>query len=347
MYRDTVAPQTTPAPRIGEWLSEAFSLFGQQWQVWVGQGLVCLFIGYAPSILGMIAYMAIVFGSGFATSSSDPSKSPAAFTTMLAAMGAMYGGLFLSIFTYVYTWSGMTRTAAKQLRGEPIRTRDIFSAGDVYLPALGVTLVVGVLYVFGAILCLVPGLLVMGLFTFSHSLVVEKRMGVSEALRTSWETTKPHMWMYLLWHLLVMIISSVGTYACYVGVAVTLPIAVLALVIAYRDVIGIPGALPPLNARQSPAAPQPMGNYGPAGPPVAAAPCPSCGRGVAAGAVVCPSCSAALPQGVQPAAGAYPPPAWGAPKPGTPPSAAGFTPPPSAPPPPNPTPEPPRPDEPR
>ena len=347
MYRDTVAPQTNAPPRIGEWLSEAFSLFGQQWQPWVGQGLVCLLIGYAPSFLGMIAYMAIIFGSGLATASSSAPPSSTAFTSMLAAMGALYGGIFLSLFPLVYLWCGMSRSAAMQLRGEPIRTRDVFSAGDVYLPALGSTLVVGVLYMVGLAFCILPGLLVLGLFSFVHPLVVEKRMGVMDALRTSWEVTKPQMWMYLLWHLLLIILASIGSYACYIGAAATLPIYVLAMMISYRDVIGLPGALPPLAARQAPAAPQPVGNYGPAGPPVAVAPCPSCGRPVAAGAVVCPYCSAALHGGVPPAGGVDPPPAWGAPQPGTPPSAQGSTPSPTPPPPPDPTPEPPRPDEPR
>ncbi|HEU4753150.1 MAG TPA: hypothetical protein VFU47_08575, partial [Armatimonadota bacterium] len=214
---------------------------------------------------------------------------------MFAGMGGLFLGGLLSTFLSLYFMCGMERTAAKQLRGEPIAVGDLFTAGDVYLPALGATIITGFLVTVGAIFCYVPGLLLAGMFSLVIPIIVEERVGVMEAIGKSWEATKPHMWMYLVWYLLISLILSLGASVCYIGMVATIPIYSIAMMVAYRDVFGIPGAVAPAAAVPI----VPTASYGPAGPPVAASACPACHRPVAAGAVVCPYCSAPLTGGPQ------------------------------------------------
>jgi uncharacterized membrane protein len=292
MYAASTAPIRSSAPRIGEWLSEAFNLFGQQWQVWCLQGLIYMALGLGPALLGVFIYYGAIVGAAVATSAttgsgaSSSSGPPAVFVgSMLAGVAAMVVGVLVSLFTSMYVMAGMKRTAVKQLRGEPISARDIFSAGDVFWPILGASLLTGLLAGLGAIFCYVPGLLIAGMLSFTLPIIVEERIGVIEAMQKSWEATKPHMWMYLVWYLLLVLIMSVGSSLCYIGMIASVPIYTIALMIAYRDVFGIPGAIGPESA-----APVAMGYYGPAGPPTPAASCRACGQLLAAGAVVCPQC---------------------------------------------------------
>ena len=306
MIPGTPAPATDPTPRIGDWLSEAFDLFGREWQTWVGQGLLYLLLALGPMMLGYgLLYATVLVGSIGAGAAANTGTSPAPpVGALIFGFGGLLAGMLVGFVFLYYLTAGMKRTAVKQLRGEPIAVRDIFSAGDVFWPYLGTNLLFGLIIVVvmlvGLVLCIVPGLvgglLVGGMLMFAAPLVVEKRIGVTEALRESWDVTKPHMWMYAVWYLVITLIGSVGSYLCYIGMAATWPIYILGVMISYRDAIGIPGALPSPRA-QALAVPYTGGYHGPAGPPVVGGRCPACGTAVAAGAVTCPNCRTTLNPG--------------------------------------------------
>jgi uncharacterized membrane protein len=245
------APAPQPAPRIGEWLSESFNLYQQEWKTWTGQGLVFVVLGYLPAMLA-VAYMYSVILSLRLAETPHPPLTPEETRALLTATGVLFGGTVLSTFSWTYFWVGMSRTAAKQLRGEPIRVGDIFGGGDAYLPALLAAFGMWLAYLVGALFCLFPGLIVWALLAFAHPLVVEGRMGPLQALRTSWATTRPHLVLYVIWFWLVFIIGNLGSNLLWLGMAFTWPIYVLGTMVAYRDVYGLPGALPP---RSGPTAP--------------------------------------------------------------------------------------------
>lgn len=314
------APVQT-GPRIGEWLSEAFTLFGREWQTWLAQGAILLFLGMGPYFAGYILFFVTVLAAGAA--SSGRGSDAAAAGGALMGMGMFGIGALVSVLLIPFLLIGMKRTAAKQLRGEPISVGDIFSGGDVYLPCLGVALASGLCIGVASYACLVPGLLLAGLWSLALPIVVEKRAGVMDAMRESWYATKPHMWMWVLWVFVINLVGSAGAAAAIIGVAATYPIYVIATMIAYRDTIGIAGAVAPASA--VPTVPMTPGtNYGPAGAPIATARCPACERPVAAGAVMCPHCQTSIPSGYTSPSGVNPPTGFNPPP-------AGFSPPPTNP----------------
>jgi uncharacterized membrane protein len=239
------SPATPPPPRIGDWLSESFRLFGQEWQVWLGQGLVYTLLALLPITAGGVFLVLPLFAAMSEATRRATEPSPEVILGALAGGGVAFGlSLLVSGLVSAWLMAGMERSAAKQLRGEPIRVADVFSGGDVMLPMLGATLLVGLLTSIASLAFYLPALILGGMFTFVTPLVAEGRRGVLDAIGTSWRVTKPYIWLYLLWFILIALIGSIGGYACLIGFAITWPIFILCLMVAYRDVIGIPGALP-------------------------------------------------------------------------------------------------------
>ncbi len=299
---DYYAAPPSAAPRIGDWLSESFNLFGKEWQTWVGQGLIFVVLVYGPMLLGYFSFYGVMIAAGISTpSGSSGSSQPPSWmmgsmvTTLVLMLLGVFGGTILALWLS----AGMKRTAAKQLRGEPIRVGDIWSGGDVVIPMIGLGIMMSLASFAGMFLFCIGAYLAMALLFFSSALVVEERMGVMDAMRRSWAVVRPHMWMYLLWVFVIGMIGGVGAQFCLIGAAVTLPIYFIATMVSYRDAIGLPGALPPMLNKPQPAAPVQGASYtyGPAGAPMAGAPCPNCGRALAVGAVICPACQTHVPYG--------------------------------------------------
>jgi hypothetical protein len=185
----------------------------------------------------------------------------------------MVGGMIFSILILLplsaYFQAGLFKGAFKQLRGGRLAFRDLFSGGDCFLPVLGEMILVGLLTMIGAALCVIPGLIVAGLMMFTVPLTVERRLGVIEAMRESYELTKNNMLLFTLFALLLQLIVGAGSYACYVGLLATYPLMFTITAVAYRDCFGLPGARSFLVAHPASVAP-----YAPPPPPDIYAPPP-------------------------------------------------------------------------
>ncbi len=97
-------------------------------------------------------------------------------------------GLILGIGGFWITL-GVLLMMLKIARSEEVEAGDMFSAGPMLLPALGVAILVGVMFVMGLCLLVVPGIILVLMFSQSILLVVDKRVGIVDALRMSMEAT--------------------------------------------------------------------------------------------------------------------------------------------------------------
>jgi len=273
--------------RIGDWISEGWNMFTQQWKGWLT--LSASF--FVVIILPMLSFIAVMYVMMFATMMSQQQHSRNASPEMpIAAFLGFYLGLFALIIVLlplmVFLMGGAYRAAFKQLRGGRLEFRDLFSARDCYWRLLGATLIHGVLVFIGAMLCIIPAFIVAGLMFFTIPLIVERNLGIADAIRASRELTQRRLWMFILFAFLVQLIASVGSYACYVGLLATWPLMFTITVVAYRDCFGVEGAR---SFSQTPS-PQQTG-YGaapvPDSPPVVEPP------------AVCPNCQASLPATAQ------------------------------------------------
>jgi len=307
---------TLPKVRFGEWIGEGWNMFAEQWKVWVLNSLVLSLVTVVP-VVGIYIFMMFVVAA-----SSAGSGAAGLGVFMLALISLV---VILLALLSIYLVGGMYHTAFKQLRGEAISTRDLFSAGDCFPTLLGAAFVVGILVMIGALLCIIPAFIVAGALYFTLPLVVERRLSVGEAIQTSRDATRGDLFMFVLFAFVVSLIAQAGSYLCYVGMLVTWPLQYTISAIAYRDCFGVPGAqsfaskpapphaygAPPPSGYQ-PVPPQQWPGYGssaappsavyqppPTAAPPSTAPQPQAPTGAVqqapTGEVTCPECQAELP----------------------------------------------------
>ena len=305
-----------PKVRFGEWIGEGWNMFAEQWKVWVLNALILSLVTVVP-ILGVYIFVLVVAAASAGSGGAGVG---------LIMIALIFLGMILVLLCSTYLIGGMYRTAFKQLRGEPISTGDLFSAGDRFLPLLGASILVGILVMIGALLCIIPAFIVAGALYFTLPLVVERGLSVGEAIQMSRDTTRGDLFKFVLFALVVSLIAQAGSYLCYVGLLITWPLQYTIGAIAYRDCFGVPGArsfaskaapphaygAPPTSGYQ-PARSQQWSDYGsPAAmlptavsqPPLSAAPPPTAAqpqaptetvRQTATGQITCPGCQAELP----------------------------------------------------
>ncbi len=142
---------------------------------------------------------------------------------------------------------GLMRMAIATVRTGRADFGQMFSAGDVIPNLIFAGILTSIATVIGIFLCVVPGLLLSGLFMFVTPLIVDKRMGAMEAINASLNALKPQMWMALLFVIVVGLVAAAGLLACGFGVLVTGPLALITVAITYNNFFGggqLPGQSP-------------------------------------------------------------------------------------------------------
>ncbi len=140
----------------------------------------------------------------------------------------------------VFFEASLFRTACKQVRGERIEVGDLFDVGGRFWPAFGAVLLVGILSGLGFLLCIIPGFLVAGRLMLTIPLVADGRLGVGEAINTSWNAFRGKMVDAALFYFVIGLLAGVGILLCGVGFLFTKPLFYLAIALVYRDFF--PGA---------------------------------------------------------------------------------------------------------
>jgi hypothetical protein len=295
-----------PAPNVrwGEWISEGWEMFAARWHVWVLQALIALVLCAIPVFSIYFMFLAAIFAEAM---TGQPQLPPAIPELILVAVP-----LFFLIS--VLMWGGMWRTATKQMRGEEISVRDLFSISDVYLRLLAAGIVFGILCFLGAIFFIFPAFIVFGLLNFTIPLIVDRDMSVGNAMNASFNATKGHWFVYTLFAVVVYLIAQAGSFLCYVGLLATFPLQFTILAIAYRDTFGIDGTrsfrqssistatsyagqswpVSPQPATPPPAPPRPLFSQTGESQEQPAVHCPQCGAAIIRAAKFCNICGSPL-----------------------------------------------------
>ena len=236
----------SPEVHWGEWIGEGWEMFAQQWQTWV---LLILALLGATGLPILLFYAAFFAGLAVLTPNTGEPVQPPLFLFLLVPV--FVTGI-MAVAAYLF--GGAQRTALKQLRGEPIAVSDLFSGGDVFWRVLGALLLIGICAAVGAVFCIVPGLIVPGLFFFALPLIVDRKLGVIEALSASFEKTKGNWFMFALFALVVRLLAGAGSVLCGVGMLATYPLLFTIAAVAYRDCFRLKDArsFGPLSAPQAP-----------------------------------------------------------------------------------------------
>ena len=99
------------------------------------------------------------------------------------------------------------------------------------------SLLIGIASGIGSIVAI--GSVVVALFTFfAIVLIVERNLSAIDGIKTSFEIVKNNFVQVLITYLIVGAIATVGAFLCGIGLIVSLPVAGLYLVYAYRTLTG-------------------------------------------------------------------------------------------------------------
>lgn len=149
---------------------------------------------------------------------------------LTANLSQLAFNLPFSLMAYVLG-AGMANMAVRQVYGEPISPTTVFLAFRRFPSLVGTNLLFMILMYAGFLLCIVPGLYLMGALAFAQLIAMNRNQGPVEAIRESYQTLKGHAWMMMLLLIISGIVSGIGAIACGVGLLVTIPI--------YHAVVGL------------------------------------------------------------------------------------------------------------
>jgi len=139
--------------------------------------------------------------------------------------GALLGGLYLLFL--------------KRIRGQPATTGEIFSGFSLaFVQLMLAQIVVALLSCLGFLLCILPGIYLMVAWLFTLPLVIDKKLDFWPAMELSRKVVTQHWWSMFGLLIVSGLINIVGVLACLVGVFVTVPIGLAALMYAYEDIFG-------------------------------------------------------------------------------------------------------------
>jgi uncharacterized membrane protein len=152
-------------------------------------------------------------------------------------VAAAFLGVFVSFlltFIEAFIISGATHFCLRVARGARPSLDEAFAGAPFFLPMLGAKMLFGLAVGVGVVFCIIPGLFLSMALMLYAPVLIDRRTGPVEALRTSWELfqTTPSNFVFL-W-LFLLGVSLLGLFACCIGfVVVSLPMIWLASTVAY------------------------------------------------------------------------------------------------------------------
>ncbi|MFC1866448.1 YciC family protein, partial [Chloroflexota bacterium] len=131
---------------------------------------------------------------------------------------------------------GVSYASLKAARGDRLTVVDMFAAFRNYLNAVLASLLTGMIIAFGLILLIIPGIIFACKLAFTPYLVVDRKMEVIEAMKTSWRMTDGHAMEVFGIALLAIPVCVAGFLLFGVGIILSIMWINLAFASLYHSV---------------------------------------------------------------------------------------------------------------
>jgi serine/threonine protein kinase len=195
---------------IGSCLRRGWALVRSDFWPLVGVTALVLVLWSAASALGEVT-----------NSASNIKLSTSVLGVLIS--GPLMGGLCLHFL--------------KKIRGEPVRIETAFSGfSRSFLHLVMAGFVTTVLTMLGFLCLILPGVYLVVAWMFTLPLVIDRRLDFWPAMRLSRQTISKHWWKFLGFLLVLALLNLAGIVACCIGVFVTIPVSLAALMYAYEDI---------------------------------------------------------------------------------------------------------------
>ncbi len=227
-----------PPPNYAEYPRQAieprirFETFGEAWKFLLaapGQWMLATFLMLLIAILCGAPFYILAMMQMLGKANPSIEDIFAFYALSIPALLMLYVG-------HAIAFAGMYHMALKQIQGNAISIKDMFSLGGSSVFAhIAAGLMISIGVVIGSIACYLPGFIVGGLLMFAQPMLVHQKMSPWQALTSSWHLLKKQVWMAMAFYLVISIIAGLGGLACGIGVLFTYPLYPLAVSLIYRD----------------------------------------------------------------------------------------------------------------
>ncbi|MCL4354229.1 DUF975 family protein [Patescibacteria group bacterium] len=148
------------------------------------------------------------------------------------------GNLFIVIGILIWILNimvnmGLVKISIKFAQKEKVSLRDLFYTKSI-LTYVVASFLTGIIVFLGFILLIIPGIYLAIRLQFSTYLIVDKKMGIMDSIKTSWRITKGHTWNLFLFGLLLLLLNILGAIALVVGLIITIPTTGIATASVYK-----------------------------------------------------------------------------------------------------------------
>jgi len=165
----------------------------------------------------------------------------------LMPVGTGMGGLMLTSVTAVALqmpvvgpiYAGMFVVALRHASGQTVAVGDLFAHYDKTGRIVGVMLLSLLLTYLGLFLLILPGIYLSVAYIMALPLVADKGMSVWQALETSRKVMTKCWWRMFFTGVLIVLILAVSALPILIPWIWTLPMAVLAIGVIYRNLFGV------------------------------------------------------------------------------------------------------------
>ncbi|MBX3111540.1 MAG: hypothetical protein KF857_05980 [Fimbriimonadaceae bacterium] len=210
-------------------IGEAWELMKANWTPFVLATLIAGVAYYVVTLVVSLPFMATMMA--VQTSTSDPTALLMAQLPM-QLVTSLVGSLLMGVLM-----GGFGHMTIALLRGETVTVNHFFRV----LPKAHLFMAFGFLYTLctyiGLIGCIVGTFVVAGLLMIAPLFMVDKEMGPVDAIKASFNALKGEWLMAAVFYFVSALVAGIGAVACGVGLLFTVPLAMLAIALVYRDVV--------------------------------------------------------------------------------------------------------------
>lgn len=213
---------------IGPWLTQSLDHLKVDWQKHMVPTLV-MFAAVMVLVLVLCLFIAVGAVIGIAAGSEDLM---ALFIMVFSLLGTVVMMVMIAPLQL-----GYMRGCLKLLRGGTFELSE-FGAGLRFTPGAIVMMIIVLSSVMVAMcFCYFPAFIVGALFMFAFPVMADRECGPIEALKTSVEMVKPHLWGVVLYSFLMGMIMGFVSYVPILGAFAVLPIGSTMVLIPYLDLL--------------------------------------------------------------------------------------------------------------
>ena len=213
-----------------QWLSDGWRLFKQEWITWIVATVLAGII-----YLGASLFISSIFDNGVHTGNTS---SNGGFQIEVHTPFQMVGDLLTTI-VYGLLEAGLFRMALLQIRGKRIDPVTFLSVRDVFWPLVGVIALTYIGLSVGFLMCVVPGILMTGLFLFAPLYVVAEGSTPIDAIKSSVNALRTDWFTAILFCILTTLWIVISFFFCGVGEFAAIPQVILATAVGFCRFNGV------------------------------------------------------------------------------------------------------------